>query len=156
MRQRRSTGTMTARHRQPHQRRSQSHPGRRTKAETLAWKSKATSAGGLFRPLPEKRPQPSQKLGPSFQMRQVRGDDDRRQYHGQGCFPFLRAALEGTPAGFALAGFLFSFSTPAVFTMELNPRHRHIKVLELANPAVRTRKATRLCHGASPVCPPYL
>jgi hypothetical protein len=51
---------------------------------------------------------------------------------------------------------LFSFSTPAVFTMELNPRHRHIKVLELANPAVRTRKATRLCHGASPVCPPYL
>jgi hypothetical protein len=23
----------------------------------------------------------------------------------QGCFPFLRAALEGMPAGFALAGF---------------------------------------------------
>jgi hypothetical protein len=145
MRQRRSTGTVTARHGQPHQRRSQSHPGRRTKAETLAWKSKATSAGGLFRPLPEKRPQPSQgatKTGANITR--------------QGCFPFLRAAVEGTPAGFALAGFLFLFSTPAVFTMELNPRHRHIKVLELANPAVRTRKATRLCHGASPVCPPYL
>jgi len=107
MRQRRST--MIARHGQPHQRRSQRHPGRRAKAETLAWKSKAASAGGVFHPLPEKRPQPSQKLGPPFQCARSGATMTGANITRQGCFPFLRAALEGTPAGFALAGFCSHF-----------------------------------------------
>jgi hypothetical protein len=55
---------------------------------------RTASAGGLFHPLPEKRPQLSQGATQT-------GANITRQ----GCFPFLRAVLGGTPASFALAGF---------------------------------------------------
>jgi hypothetical protein len=104
-------------------------------------KSKAASAGGLFHPLPEKRPQPSQKLGPSFQCARSGATMTGANITRQGCFRFYAPRWKECRPVSRWRAFLFSFSTPVVFTMELNPRHRHIKVLELANPAVRTRKA---------------